>query len=214
MKARFIYVVLSKTLTRPAKIIRRITQGNYSHSSISLDPDLNEMYSFARMKYQTPLIGGFIRETYKTLTLGREDEVPVKIFKIPVNNQQYRMIKKNIKFFKKNQKKFMYNYFALILYPVHIDFKIRDSYMCTGFVSQMLAQAGIKPDELSEKRMSPKKMIDILSEYEYYTGSLNDYIKTVNHSDEETDFFRRENFFVITLKSIRDVIRLIFRKIT
>jgi len=214
MKKRFIYVILSKTSTRPAKIIRRIIRANYSHSSISLDANLNEMYSFARIKYQTPLIGGFIHETYTTLSLGRDEEVPIKIFKIPVTYQQYKDIKKNIKYFKKNQKKFIYNYFSLILYPVHINFKIRDSYICTGFVSQMLAQAGIKTEEFATQRISPSMIVDILSEYEYYTGSLSDYVKTVKHKDNRADFLKRENFFVITFKSIKQILQLIFRKIT
>ena len=40
-KRKYIYVILTQTLTMPGKIIRKFTGGQYSHASISLDKDDN-----------------------------------------------------------------------------------------------------------------------------------------------------------------------------
>ena len=57
-----IYFVLTYTGTILSKIVHIYTKQEFCHSSLSLDKDLNEMYSFARFKYHTPLIGGFTKE--------------------------------------------------------------------------------------------------------------------------------------------------------
>jgi len=211
-KQKYIYIVISQTLTIPGKFIRKFTGGKYSHASISLDKDLNEMYSFARFHYQAPLIGGFTKESLTSLSLGKNEEVYVKIFEIPVTSYQYKKIKNNIKHFKENQKVYMYNLFALVFYPMKINFKIRDSYVCTEFVSQTLINVGIKPDELSTCRYLPDRMVNILAEYELYNGSLQEYTKTVDHHDVENNYLERENFILVVCKSIKQLGKLIFRK--
>jgi len=212
-KQKYVYIVISQTLTIPGRFIRKMTGGKYSHASISLDKDLNEMYSFARFHYQTPLVGGFTKESLTSLSLGKDKEVNVKIFEIPVTSYQYKKIKNCIKHFKENQNLYMYNLFALLFFPMKINFKIRDSYVCTEFVSQALIDAGIKQDELSNCRYLPDKMAYILEEYEHYNGSLQEYTQSVDHHDYEYGYLEREKFIFVVGKSIKQLGKLIFRKI-
>ena len=44
-----IYLIITYTGTIPAKLIKLYTKNEYSHISISLDKELTEMYSFARL---------------------------------------------------------------------------------------------------------------------------------------------------------------------
>ena len=211
---KYIYVILSRTLTIPGKVIRKITGDEYSHASISLDKDLNEMYSFARLRYQTPMIGGFVRENVQSLSLGKEQEVMIKIFRIPVTNKQYRKISDTIEYFKKNEEKYLYNLFGLILFLAGIQFPIRDSYICTEFVTQLLRENNIQAKYFQNRRITPMKIIKALQKYEYYQGSLQEYVATVEHEEFETKFFERENLAFVVGKSIRQVGRLLYRKIT
>lgn len=211
---KYVYVVLSRTLTIPGKVIRKITGNSYSHASISLDEHLNEMYSFARFHYQSPLVGGFVHENMQSLSLGKEEEVAVKVFRIPVTKKQYRKIKKYIEYFKQNEGKYMYNLFALVLFPVRIKFPIRNSYICTEFVAYLLKESGIEADKLSNNRITPLQMIHALKKYEYYDGSLQEYISNVEHEEFENHFLERENIFFVIGKSIMQIGKLLFRKIT
>ena len=63
MDGPFLYIVVSSTPSRMGHFIRRITGQDYNHISVSLDPQLLTMYSFARRYYRTPLFGGFVQET-------------------------------------------------------------------------------------------------------------------------------------------------------
>lgn len=50
----YIYVLVSRTGTNIAKIIRFFTRKPYNHASISADSNLHEMYSFCRNSPSAP----------------------------------------------------------------------------------------------------------------------------------------------------------------
>ncbi len=211
---RYVYVILTRTLTRSGKVIRKISGNDYNHASLALDKDLNEIYSFARFHYQNPIVGGFVRENVETLSLGREETVPVKIFRIPITFKQYQKLQQNIEYFKKNEKQYMYNLLDLLLFTTGISFPIRDSYICTEFVSTILKESEIKKDKLKDQRITPSKMIKAFQKYEYYTGSLQDYVETVEHEEFKSDYLNRENIFLVIGKSIKQIGKLLYRKMT
>ena len=213
MRRKYIYVILTQSLTMPGKIIRKFTGGQYSHASISLDKDLNEMYSFARFKYHTPLVAGFTKENITTLSLGKEDGVNVKIFRIPVTEQQYKKLERVINNFKNNSGKYMYNLFGLLFFKTPIEFNIRDTYICTEFVSKCIASLGIKKKKLNKNRITPEAMIEALKEYEYFDGDLTEYSKKLQHNSYTPEFLEKENFVLVILKSIKQILCLIYRKI-
>ena len=57
-----IFIVLTSTGTTLSKIIKSYTKDEFAHISISLDRELQEMYSFGRLNPYNPFFGGFIRE--------------------------------------------------------------------------------------------------------------------------------------------------------
>lgn len=213
MQKRYIYVILTQSVAKTGKMIQMFTKAKYSHASISLDKDLNKMYSFARLKYHTPLVAGFTKENIDTLSLGHEDKVNVKVFRIPVTNNQYKKLERNIEYFKQNSARYKYNFFKLIFYLTPFEFKIKDTYVCTEFVSECLASVGIKRKKILKNKLLPTEIIEILKEYEYYSGDLLEYAKTINHSCCSSNFFEKENIFVMMGKTIKQIIVLLYRKI-
>lgn len=211
--AKYVYVILTKTLTVSGKVICKISRNDYSHASLALDKELNEIYSFARFHYQNPVVGGFVRENVETLSLGRDEEVTVKIFRIPVTVRQYRKLRQNVEYFKRNEKKYMYNLLALLLFPTGIQFPIRDSYICTEFVATILRESDIEKEKLKKGRLTPSEMIKAFRKYEYYNGSLQEYVATVQHEECESRFLERENIFLVIGKSIKQIGKLLYRKI-
>lgn len=201
-------------MTMPGRAIRKITGNDYSHASISLDKNLNEIYSFARFHYQNPLVGGFVKESINSLSLGKEGDVQAKIFCIPVTQKQYRGIENDLEYFKRHEERYMYNLFDLLFFKTGIQFSIRDSYICTEFVSTLLQKNGIEKNKLRERKISPEMMIKILQRYESYDGSLREYVSTLCHQDVDEDFFEKENIIFVIAKGIKQIGKLLFRKIT
>ena len=57
-----IYLILTYSGTILSRIIKIYTRDEFAHVSISLDEELNQMYSFGRLNPYNPFIGGFVHE--------------------------------------------------------------------------------------------------------------------------------------------------------
>lgn len=55
-----VYIVLSKTQTLPSRVIKLWTREPYAHTSLAMDVELKEMYSFARKHLYNPFDCGFL----------------------------------------------------------------------------------------------------------------------------------------------------------
>ena len=66
-----IYIVASQTGTVPSRLIKRVTRARFNHVSISLDEQLDTMYSFARRHPYNPVWGGYVKESPLTGTFAR-----------------------------------------------------------------------------------------------------------------------------------------------
>ena len=79
-KQRYIYVLLSRTHTVPARLIRFFTREPYSHTSIALDIELREMYSFARKHVYNPFDCGFIDEDIERGVFGMDKNISCRVY--------------------------------------------------------------------------------------------------------------------------------------
>ena len=56
---KHIYILLTKTSSVFSRIIALFMGDKYTHSAISLDKNLDKMYSFGRKRINNPLLLGF-----------------------------------------------------------------------------------------------------------------------------------------------------------
>ena len=54
-----IYIMISRSTTIASRFIHWLTKKEYTHSSLSILDDLDEMYSFCRIYPRLPLPAGF-----------------------------------------------------------------------------------------------------------------------------------------------------------
>ncbi len=178
----YIYVVFSTTPYKLGGFIRFITGCKFNHVSVAFDKDLYEMYSFARYHKNTPLYGGFVRESFSRFING-EKCANIKVCKIKADSKQLERCKKFIKNCEENNYK--YNLFSAILYPFSKDLKIKNSYTCIEFCLEILRiveySLGLKKDEFC----STKKLSQILADKTVFSGQINNYISS-NYFNEDT----------------------------
>lgn len=139
-----VYIVLTSTTTYLARIIRTYTKDEYSHSSISLDKELNQMYSFGRLNPYNPFWGGFVHEGINIGTFKRFSRTRAKIYSLEVDDEQYEKLKYAISYIKKLRKYYKFN--TLGLFAVGFKIKIRSdkSFYCAEFVKHVLEEANIE----------------------------------------------------------------------
>jgi hypothetical protein len=153
-----------------------------------------EMYSFARLSAKNPFVGGMVKENPYRFSLGNNEEVNVKIYRIPVTNEQYDQISEFIYDTYTDSEKYYYNLIGVFNVLFKSNFQVYKAYICTEFVSEVFKQGGIG---LVEKRCNTVSLKDFESNLEpfmFYEGDLYDY-PYLSSLYKEEDVFKEDEFF-------------------
>lgn len=138
-----IYIVLTYTGTLPSKIIKFYTKKIYSHVSISLDRDLKEMYSFARLNPYNAFVAGFLHEKIGEGTFKRFKNTKCLVYFMEITDEQYEIIKNTVEYVKENRKKYKFNMLGLFLVSLHRRRIKKYFFYCAEFVRYVIQKAGI-----------------------------------------------------------------------
>lgn len=147
-----VYVTLFSNNGDFSKLIKRATGSEYSHATISLDPSLNNMYSFtdipfAKSKNLITQPAGFVRESIYGPMYKHNLYFTVLI--TFVDKKGFNEIQKKIDFFVKNHDKYRYNDLGLIKYFFNVrtkktpDENKKAKWFCSEFVAYMLKAGGM-----------------------------------------------------------------------
>lgn len=133
-----IYILLSRTNTVPARIIRKFAKGEFSHVSVSLTPRTDCFYSYARRHVDIPLFAGFISEDIHTKVFARYPEAHCALFSISVSDRGYERAKALIRHFVKNRKKATYNFLGAVTVKLGLSIKRKYKFTCSQFAAFLL----------------------------------------------------------------------------
>ena len=149
--------------------IKFVTHSDYSHASISFDPELNEVYSF-NMGAPGENGSGFVRENLKYF---KDNVISVMAFFAP--NKIVDNLKEKINSFKDN--KTTYDFGIILNKLLHIDRRISNNeynQVCSTFVDSVLKSNGINltgdieipdPGQLyNASKSAPNKIIEIFND--------------------------------------------------
>lgn len=141
---RKIYIVLTYTGTVLSKIIKIYTGYKFSHVSIALDKELNEMYSFGRLNAYNPFWGGFIHEHIDSGTFKRFKKTKTAIYSLEVNEEEYEKIKTIIEKFQNAKKPYKFNYIGLFAVALNLKIHKKHAFYCAEFVKYSLDNSGVE----------------------------------------------------------------------
>ena len=170
-----VYILLTYTGTVLSKVIKIYTRDEFSHVSISLDKELNKLYSFGRLNPYNPFIGGFVHEGIHHGTFKRFKKTRSFLYSLEVTNKEFYEINKIIKKISKNREKYHFNILGLFLVAFKRKRNKKDYFYCAEFVKFILEKSGgvkslpeiIKPDDF----------LNINNKKIEYKGLLSEYMK-------------------------------------
>lgn len=174
-KTKCVYILVSKTQTWPSKVIKMWTREPYAHTSLALDIELNEMYSFARKKLRNPFDCGFISEDITKGVFGRDVNTICRVCRLWVTSSQYKRILKNLDKFKREKDFFRYNYLGIFGVMFNRPVEREYNYFCSQFVYYVLDKSGV---EMFDKKPGLARPEDFRTWDELepiYEGKLNMY---------------------------------------
>lgn len=170
---RKIYIVLTYTGTVLSKIIKIYTGYEFSHVSIALDKELNEMYSFGRLNPYNPFWGGFVHEHINSGTFKRFKKTKTAIYSLEVNDEEYEKIQGIIIKIQNAEKPYKFNFLGLFAVALKLKIRKEHSFYCAEFVKYSLDNAGVETNLPTIIR--PDNFKDIKNLNLIYEGILRKY---------------------------------------
>ena len=184
---KYVYVVFSSTQYMIAKFIRAFTHHRYNHVSISLDGNLQTLYSFARRYDDTPFCGGFVVETPERY-IRRNTAASVQICAIPVTDAQYNAIRSHLWNYEAEADDYVYNYVGALTFLFRHRVALERCHTCVDFATEVISMtgAGITPDRFYSIRGLARN----LARYKVYEGH---YYAPLTLSDEPSEYLKRHS---------------------
>lgn len=168
-----IYIILTHTGTMLSKIIKCYTRYEYSHVSVSLDPELQEMYSFGRLHPYNPFITGFVHEYIDKGTFKRFKKTRTRVIELEISDEQYLKLKELIEKMQIKKEQYKFNLLGLFAVGFNIRRKKKNHFYCAEFVKYAMEEADINI-QLPEL-IKPESFKRICTGRDIYKGFLRDY---------------------------------------
>ncbi len=130
MTSRKIFVLLTQFPGRGAQALRYWSGCPYTHVSIGLDEDMNTFYSF--------VFKGFIIEDIGRYNRPGRKPFPCELYSMEVSEETYQEVRAYIDTFVRKRSDLHYSRIGLALSLAGIPWKIRDGYICSYFVAEIL----------------------------------------------------------------------------
>lgn len=168
-----IYFVLTYSGTILGKIIRFKTGKIYTHVSISLDENLERMYSFSRIHPYICFLGGFMHEKLNDGSFKRFKNTKAKICCIEVTDYQYEKIQEQIEIFEKNKAKYKFNVLGLTYILFDREIHRENYFYCAEFIKYILGKSNVNIKLPNMPR--PEDFEQLKNSKVIYKGLLNKY---------------------------------------
>lgn len=169
-----IYIVLTHTGTLLSNIIKTYTKNEYSHVSIALDEELEEIYSFGRINPYIAFIGGLVKESLTSGTFKRFKKTNTSVYELEVTDKQYEYIQTKIQKMMEHKEEYKFNIKGLFYVALNKKVKKPKTFYCAEFVKYVLESSNIDTSKLPEiikpedfKKMDNMELI--------YKGKLRKY---------------------------------------
>ncbi|MCL2382830.1 MAG: hypothetical protein FWC79_01330 [Oscillospiraceae bacterium] len=169
-----IYIVITYTGTYLSKAIKLYTKNTYTHVSIALDKELEELYSFGRHYSYTLFPAGFVHEGIDFGTFKRFKKTKAVVFSKTVTEEQYDRIQHVIKQMEKDKEKYRFNIIGMAAVSLGKQVERENYFYCAEFVRYILSEAGVETEELP-KIVKPQDFTKLKGINSIYEGFLQEY---------------------------------------
>lgn len=170
-----IYIIITNTPSVVSGIIGKFTHTPYNHVSVSLDTELEQMFSFGRRYKYFPWLGGFVRESPNFGTLGRFPQTEAIVLRMTVDASTYADMRVRLHNMLEHKYNYRYDTLGLLAAIFGKSIKRENYYYCSAFVSRLLVECGLESDESFEPIVRPMDFLTLPNTREIYRGRLCEF---------------------------------------
>lgn len=175
MEKAYLYIVLTRTNTMISRLIHLFTRDEYTHAALSLDKDLQEMYSFARKYTHNPFIGRFKHEHLEEGIYKQAKHLPGVVLEVEVPRENYAEARELVEQFIANRSRYKYNFRGLIYGLLNRPTTRDDRFLCSQFVYFVLYQSGIADFQTPANLVRPVDFLGLDAQI-VYQGDLKELV--------------------------------------
>ena len=168
-----IYILLTDTGTVLTRCISLFTRKKYNHSSLCMDGQLVNVYSFGRKDVGNPFDAGFVKED---VTQAFFFNAQCQVYRLSVTANQYLLIKQIVATFEINQAKYRYNFLGLITLALHQNWERENAFFCSQFLAHVLEESDLVAFEKPCCRVTPFEVVQTVKADLIYQGLLVEYL--------------------------------------
>ncbi len=203
-----LYVVFSSTNGGIGRFIRFMTKNQYNHTSVTLDPTLSTLYSFARYHKSAPFYAGFVCESCLRY---QSQEAKIKVAAIPLTEEQFDKAKEFFDDVKGNKDSYIYNLLSAITNITHRKININKAYTCVEFAVKTIDALGVDNKISSVDFYTIKELENMLCDNIIYEGEYPNWAENADWGDDV--FSSPIGFVKGSVNSLRTQARLFKRLI-
>lgn len=181
-----IYIIQSCTGTILSNIIKGYTKNIYTHVSLSLDINLNNMYSFGRLNPYNPFWGGFVQESPEYGTFKRFYNTECAIYELEITEEQHKKLLNKIEYFEKNKESYKFNIIGLFMVVANKRRVKKNTFYCAEFVKYILKRSKINIDNLPQI-IKPQDFSKLNGLNKIFEGKLQEYRLFLQNQNNENN---------------------------
>ena len=167
-----IYILLINSDTLISKVIRKTTNAEFTHASISFSEDVFPCYSFGRKYAKLMFPSGMKQEQLHSGFLKHNQKIPCGLYKLEVTDEQYNTACEYVENMFKNKKNHKFNLVGLVTCKFGIPLKRKNKMFCSEFVASTLKECGAVDFE-NPSLIQPVDLMEIAGIECLHKGTIN-----------------------------------------
>lgn len=173
MDERPVYILLSRSTTVFACLIRAVSKAQFSHASVSISGPCGPFYSFGRLYPRLPFPGGFIKEGPDMGFFAMHPNTPCRLYELQVDRPEYNRLRHYLKKMEERKGMLRYNLLGVIFVFFQKPLQRDDCYFCSEFVASSLYSSGIIEPVKPAALMHPEDFQKIRGVQLVYEGRVD-----------------------------------------
>jgi hypothetical protein len=172
-----VYVLLTRSNTLVSRIIYQVTKDEFTHCSLSIDQDMQKMYSFCRRYPDLPLPAGFTSESIYQGFYKKHHTIPCKLYSFEVSDDDYVRLKVSLEQLMEKSSELKYDLLGTFYCRLNRAHERYNHRYCSWFVSELLGKLGVLNFNKHYSLVRPVDFTDRADLTFEYSGTVGDLAK-------------------------------------
>ena len=168
----YVYILLTRTHTILSNVIHAATADEFTHASISLDPTLTTLYSFARKYNAVPYPAGLVEESLDRGIFLKKNRSSCVLYRAKVGEHNFQEARQNLLEMYCEKQKYKFSMLGLVLCKMEISYEREHHYFCSQFVGKIMEDANVADLPKPSTLMRPDDFKSVENFHEIYRGDI------------------------------------------